>query len=115
MTCDDRCIKDQAKWRTALHTYVSAWPLHCKTCEGVGGIVYRYSPAGVSLAPGTMQGFDPCPDCIEEGVCPRCGEVVFSEEAWDAAGEVTCPDCGWNSETPAACPEQPECLCWIET
>ena len=116
--CTDECKARQAQWEKEIAAYTAKWPHYCRTCNGAGGHWYEYdpSPAGVSLAPGTMTDYDPCPDCIEHGKCPRCANEVWTEEDWDDGGPVTCPECGWKEDEPEiyAAPERPECFCWEE-
>jgi hypothetical protein len=63
-----------------------------------------------------MVDFDPCPVCIEQGVCPRCAHA-FTEAEWTFDGDETpCPNCGWNwrHNPDDAYPEQPECHCYLD-
>jgi len=107
------CKADQAKYEEAVALYVARWPNYCRKCDGRGGTYYQYdpSPAGISLSPGYMTDFDPCPDCMEHGKCPRCGNIVWTDDDFDG-DPVTCHVCGWNEESPDAAPEPPECECW---
>lgn len=123
-----QCQEATAKAQKAIEEFDQKWPKCCKKCGGAGELEYTYdpSPAGVSLAPGTMTDADPCPDCAEKGVCARCGEplpeVFWSEGDWPKP----CPHCGtlfgwiyihgvqrenkaWIGEIR---PELPECWCW---
>lgn len=61
--------------------------------------IYYYdpSPAGVSLGGGWMEDADPCPDCIEQGLCPRCGRKCSFEPAGDN-DTLSCPHCEWDSQ-----------------
>lgn len=76
------------------------WPSHCKKCEGTGtgqggGDWVDYGSTQVQLPSDP----EPCPDCIENGKCPRCGEVLdcsiddFND--W-LENERPCPLCGWH-------------------
>lgn len=86
--------------RVADALYVQAWPDHCQTCGGTGIACYSYdpSPAGVSLSAGSMTDCDPCSDCEEKGLCPRCkfprvwDEVLESHLACSACGFYNGPD-----------------------
>jgi len=62
----------------------------CNKCNGVGTI-----------------GDDPCPECIELGLCPNCGALLFDDYQWQLACEhalgdedplelFTCSNCGWE-------------------
>lgn len=106
--------------------YIEAWPGHCTNCHGWGGFVESYdpSPAGVALSPGSIQEYDPCPECLENRLCPRCGSSVDSYEDWDAGQPARCPGCGFIEEEtpgrpfadnePCSCmePEEPDDWCW---
>lgn len=89
------------KYKIALVEWRARWPNACQSCGGWGGHGYSYdpSPAGVSLAPGSMQDFDPCeePGCVSEGFCARCGQPTLSEiPGVFEEGQGPCKDCGWN-------------------
>jgi len=107
------CVEAQKRYEDAVEAYRKKWPDHCKNCGGWGGFYGEYdpSPAGVSLSPGHMTEFDPCPECMEEGICPRCGEKVWdwNEVAEDAQGP--CSNCGWTEGEDEGLPEAPECWC----
>ena len=96
MSCPDGCLERKKKHEQAIADYKSAWPNFCRKCNGWGGHAYDYdpSPAGVCLAPGTMTDFDPCPHCIEKGICPRCGGVNPDPEAF-CDEDYACIHCGW--------------------
>lgn len=91
-----RCEKLRVLHERLRSAFALKWPNYCTTCNGLGGRIYFFdpSPAGVSLGAGWMEDFDPCPDCLEQGICPRCGAESdsFFEEA------CVCTSCGWDSE-----------------
>lgn len=108
------CLSDFEQYERAKAKYEKRWPNYCRQCGGAGGHWYSFdpSPAGVSLASGTMEDFDPCSECAEgKGVCPRCGEKMH-EDWWQ--DDEPCPRCGWNwcHDEGDALPELPECWCW---
>lgn len=105
------CMGAQADWQVAAARYDAEWPHRCETCEGWGGQFYQYdpSPPGVSLSPGFMTDYDPCPDCVEAGFCPRCGHNM--PEDWQMDEDDDCPICEWKYDTEGR-PEQPDCYCW---
>ena len=111
-----QCQRQHTFFQVERARYAGRWPRYCRTCNGEGFIWYTYdpSPAGVSLAPGSMEDCDPCPDCVEKGICPRCGEQVWTEEAWDDTEPVVCPLCGWDETKPDSLPPEGECYCWVE-
>ena len=87
--------------KAELSAWQSKWPEACEECGGWGGQSYSYdpSPAGVSLAPGSMYEFDPCeaPGCVSEGFCARCGKPTLSEiPGVFEEGQGPCKNCGWN-------------------
>jgi len=88
--------------------YFVAWPHHCKHCGGWGGAYGYYdpSPSGVSLGSGSMLDFDPCPHCVEEGICPRCGRELLDSDGFDV-----CEHCGFDFYYPEGEPPEPECFC----
>ncbi len=62
-----------------IQLWESQWPNHCRTCDGYGEVYYP------------DDGSDSCPDCMESGMCPRCGEHTFAHEE-----ESPCSSCGWD-------------------
>ncbi len=94
MGCTDQCKENRRKHEKAEAEYFFQWPHHCKKCDGWGGFYSSYdpSPAGVSLGSGSMQDYDPCPACYDQGVCPRCGREFDVEEVED--NDLPCPHCG---------------------
>ena len=111
MTTHAEALAEIERAQAARTAWFAKWPNACRVCEGHGGDWSSYdpSPAGVSLSPGVMYDFDPCPVCIgsdwaertetdEEGEpytvmlgkCPRCAALMPNE------GDAPCPACGWN-------------------
>lgn len=102
------------KWRAAMEAWKVQWPVHCPTCHG-WGVVYTegdWVPYG-STQIQTPGGNDPCPQCAEAGLCPRCMQPVRVSEEFPF---FTCIHCGYvaspdeKRNTPG-CP-QFECYCW---
>jgi hypothetical protein len=108
------CYKTQYEQAQARANYRAAWPNACKHCGGTGEIRYTDDPSafGVSLAPGSMEFSDPCPQCIDRDDgphCPRCAAVLPDEVVEDET--APCPACGWvYDETPGMPDDQ--CYCW---
>lgn len=104
------CADAQRQYEEAVAEYKERWPNYCRECNGLGGHLDTYdpSPSGVALSPGYMTDFATCNACIEEGMCPRCGEQISDRDT------EPCPNCGWNwGKNPNdALPEPPECFCW---
>lgn len=94
-----------------IQAWDEKWPDHCERCLGSGGFLGRYdpSPPGVGLSPGWFYEWDPCPDCVEKSVCPRCSASIGDDP------DVPCSKCGWleNSKEPER-PRPVECGCWEE-
>ena len=127
------CIVATTNYKRLRAAFAIYWSSYCTTCNGVGGSIYYYdpSPGGISLGAGWMEDMNPCPDCIEQGLCPRCGKEFDQDSE-----EATCPHCGWDQEkairdhryvslTPEnitdqclasfgmhAIPAEPECFCF---
>jgi hypothetical protein len=104
------CHEHTEQMLEAQDEYARKWPNYCRTCSGVGGFhsTYDPSPAGVSLAPGTMDDFDPCTQCVDEGICPRCGKKVWNVDE-DEIG--VCSNCGWDAMNPDAMPQGYDDMC----
>lgn len=71
--------------------YDKRYPGYCRACHGWGGDFYSYdpSPSGVGLSAGSIQMGDPCPHCVEQDRCPRCGAMSYAN-GWqrDESGRV---------------------------
>ena len=106
-----------AHWDTA-DKWVQDHPNYCRNCGGGGGFVSSYdpSPAGISLAPGSMQEFDYCGECVEQGNCPECGQKMFDPNEYDWSEPIICPHCGWKEEETTGMPQgyQDFCRCEAE-
>jgi ribosomal protein L37E len=107
------CLQAFGVYYLALTLYERYWPHYCRTCKGQGGTYSYYdpSPAGVSLAAGQMEDFEPCSECVEKDICPRCGEKSTID--WDADKQV-CSVCGFDCSYKMAAPQEPECFCYEE-
>lgn len=100
--------------------YKAKWPNYCEECGGWGGHVSYYdpSPSGIGLSPGYMMDYDPCAECLEQDICPRCGfktPDIFVEGEYE--DYYQCPKCGWkegDEGIPQEPPWPPECTCWEE-
>jgi hypothetical protein len=68
--------------------------MRCNTCHGTGWLrVERPYIEGVAI---TVV-MEPCPDCYDLGVCPRCGKHTCTEVRAPEAPLEVC-GCGWNSD-----------------
>lgn len=111
----ESCKRFQDQLKAAHNAWVARWPDYCRACEGYGETKYIYdpSPAGVSLAAGTMEDAEPCP-CTMTGHCPRCGRYHARWDETDWEDEVIkCDCCGWvYGKTEGCPPEADECGCY---
>ncbi len=96
--CDDRIAEHAAE----VARFEAAHPHYCRTCGGSGVHEYNFdpSPAGVSLAPGSMTESEPCEECTCKGRCSLCG-LLLSENGERVCGcksealpilEYECPE-----------------------
>ncbi len=99
--CDDRIAEHAAE----VARFEAAHPDYCRTCGGSGIHEYNYdpSPAGVSLAPGSMTETEPCPICTEKGLCSLCSKLLSED------GKRVC-DCPYYEVMPILEYECPEAL-----
>jgi hypothetical protein len=64
----------------------------CQRCGGEGLEEYiEYHPYGSTVAGEHLM--EPCPECFERGICPRCDEkdAFVSDETGEQCGH-----CGWR-------------------
>ena len=65
----------------------------CERCDSVGFIGLD-SPAGLLRAymPGEPEpGYLPCPECLDKGICPKCGSPTETPDQYD----TRCTKCEW--------------------
>lgn len=109
----ESCTKAFEKYNADVQKYEQKYPKYCKKCEGWGGKWTKFdpSPPGVALAPGYMWDFDPCPDCVDQGICPRCQKTLDMDMREEF---FICHDCGWTDEDNGedyGIPPYPQCHC----
>ena len=68
----------------------------CKMCDGTGAITSTINGAPHGAGYWPMDYEEPCPACVEKGLCPRC-ETRMKEV--DDLGTYRCPKCGWDEAT----------------
>ena len=110
------CIDAHENWEDQVSQYKHDYPNYCKSCNGWGGNYSRYdpSPSGISLGSGYMLDYEPCEDCVEKGICPRCGKVSDNIITALSDGDCgVCEHCGWSMEETHVdgIPDEPECYC----
>ena len=101
MTHYDDCA--HALWRAWKTTH----PHSCDRCQATGYLesTENGAPHGAGYWP--MPVSDPCPNCLEQGKCPRCAAEL---PACDDPDEEHCLVCGWNVTSDPA-PANGPCLC----
>lgn len=109
---DPDCAEAIIGREIAIRNYKSTYPNYCTNCQGWGGRGYSYdpSPAGVSLSPGSLWDFDPCPKCAQRGYCPRCGLKTLLDEQDEPTVEV-CYACRFKQMETEGIPDV-ECFCY---
>lgn len=115
------CLKQAQERERTIQEWEARYPHYCRPCAARGQFFYSYdpSPTRVSLASGTLVDIDPCVECTEKGICPRCGTLawVVDEDGWmDDDTQTPCPSCGWNwgKQQDDGRPPDYECYCWEE-
>jgi len=105
------CVGAFSLHNVLVAEYEKSYPNYCTHCQGWGGSWSKYdpSPSGISLSPGFMYEFDPCPKCVENSICPRCGKELYD------ADEVICKECGFNGKEDEGLPQPPECWCYLDS
>ena len=110
---------DYKAFQLDVGAYIAAWPSYCQSCSGWGGKTTSYdpSPAGISLSPGYMTDYDPCGECVEKDICPRCANTSVRLIEHDKKGDhYACLVCAWVEQedegAPLDPPDSPECDCW---
>lgn len=119
MTHTFGCLREQATRELERRAYRMLWPCRCSTCYGVGGKwdAYDPSPAGIALSPGSILDWDPCLDCLDLGVCPRCAHKydVESDGFYALIEDNECVHCKWKWDRDETHEPPPyECGCWYE-
>ena len=105
MACTEKCLQSAAKVNVERAAWQTAWPSHCRKCEGAGAVHhsgYFDHKAGVGEPPSS----EPCEGCTSEGKCARCGQTGLDQDS----SEGPCSVCGWNYDD--AMPTPYECDCW---
>lgn len=112
-THSEQCKQATADREVARARWVAEWPNYCRTCDGWGGAASSYdpSPAGVCLSSGSMEDWDSCPACTDNGICSRCGAESPIDE--DAVEAPACAKCGADG-TDGMPPPYEDCGCWYE-
>jgi hypothetical protein len=72
-----------------MSKFAQLHPNHCRECGGWGGA----SSPGCSVPYGSTyvplpDEFEPCSDCLEQGLCPWCMEEIGED--------ATSCSCGWD-------------------
>jgi hypothetical protein len=117
------CLEAQAENERLRAAWASAWPDHCRHCEGQGQFESYFdpSPVGLSLGSGYYLDVEPCEQCTAVGKCARCGQQTWTTEdleqlelANDTSVMSPCSFCGWNWDRGKddSMPPYEECACY---
>ena len=91
----DKCLALQKKYADAIRAWEARYPQYCHTCYGSGFLETRDSvPYGSTNV--TLVGEDPCPQCVEKGICPRCGKFLIFDP--DNDEREICVFCKWDEK-----------------
>jgi hypothetical protein len=92
------CCESAKKWQEERDAWFQKWPDSCKQCEGWGMVGDGYDhETGFPNA-------DPC-NCTLESFCPRCGDLMGSENG-------PCASCAWDfNDEDRGAPPPVECDC----
>jgi hypothetical protein len=102
----ESCYNNIVITEKARADFRAKWPKSCLKCQATGWISWTENGAPFGEGYWPMPMTDICPDCIEKGICPRCGFTgSLNEEGTE------CCDCGWTSETTDPMPDEPACSC----
>jgi len=83
---EEGCQDEEVMRSVERSVFLSKHPKGCVECMGTGY---------VTLNRGTeTETFEPCPDCVEQGLCPMCGEKM----GWHGryVDVWACSACGWK-------------------
>jgi hypothetical protein len=106
------CNAGIAEYAWRVWEFQAEHPHYCQCCNARG---FTFGP-GEPWFGGTD--FDPCPDCAEKNLCPRCRKSLGENFDWD---NPICPHCGWRDPHAGGeawidyIPERPECRCVVVT
>jgi hypothetical protein len=91
------CIDAQNSRFNEISSWVKRYPDYCRMCKGFG----QHECDAYSL---------PCKDCVEKGLCARCGKpgLTCENRGDESTGEGPCSFCGWDYKDGR--PEPIECF-----
>jgi len=81
----------------------------CTTCWRKGGTL-ELDTDGDGVWAMLVIRFDPCPDCLDKGLCPGCGNKTLNIIEENIV-EQTCVICDWQYNSDRFYPE-PDCAYW---
>jgi hypothetical protein len=107
------CLHRTQLFTEAIAEYQARWPNYCRKCNGWGSKTV-YDSIEAWGANCSMPSEEPCPDCLEKDLCPRCGVLMGLD--WENITYAACPHCGWSEEEADGCPELDvdDCSCGEE-
>lgn len=101
VTHTDACLALVVSCKATRSAWIAQYPRYCRTCTGFGGrAILNY--------PNEPDDFLACPDCLERGICPRCGAADANPDA-PLDGKPICQVCGWSYDD--SLPFVAECYC----
>lgn len=106
------CIEYTERLTKANAEYESKHPNYCRSCSATGMVTW-YESVPYGMGSTSMPMGDICETCLGKNKCPRCGEVVWTDDDVNEADKLVCPKCGWNDEEPG-CPPLPDGYCSCE-
>lgn len=69
----EKCVQDKIQWEKDVKDFADQYPGFCRTCMAWGGhfneLDTGHTPESHDEA---FAGFTFCPDCLDQGKCPRC-------------------------------------------
>lgn len=90
--------------------YLKTYPNACHTCHATGEIRWTENGAPHGAGNWAMPMTGPCPDCYEQGRCPRCH--TQHPDDWTEDDPKPCTSCNWDKVTSVPLPAVPECSCY---
>lgn len=104
------CQAKRATQQQKVDEYHNQWPHACIACNATGVFEsFQNHPYGSTLATEYFEEW--CGSCLDNGICPRCGEEIPAFEDIERLEDIVCSHCQWRgrdytatSPTPYICP-----------
>lgn len=114
MEHSQECKKARDEIMRKFKEWENLHPNYCRACNGRGG---AYEPGDQVPWGSTVASlpdiFEPCPECVERGICPWCGDGgLTSEDRGDeSTGDGPCRVCGHDPLTECTPSPSFDCFC----